>query len=245
MVLRLVVRPLELAEYRGHGLPHHVRQHVHPPPVGHPDDEAVRPQLARPIDRVLQCRDDRLSPVQPEPLRGVELPGEEALEGIREAQPFEDVHALLGVCPKEVGMLDPLADPVALRRRSDVHVLDADGVAVRLAEAVDDLPEGDLPRHVGEVLEEALVPPGVHALEVELAVEVLVGVEAVEAHGEGVGEPVLGEVVGRFDVSGAVGEGVVGVEAEGVDVGAAMSVDLEGADEMRHSQRIGGEGGLR
>mmetsp|Transcript_6060 Transcript_6060/g.13931 ORF Transcript_6060/g.13931 Transcript_6060/m.13931 type:complete len:436 (+) Transcript_6060:1097-2404(+) len=85
VLLDVEVRPLELAEYLVHRLPHHVRENVHTAPVGHPDDEAVRAQLRRPVDGALERRHDGLASVEPETLRGVELVRQEGLERVGEA----------------------------------------------------------------------------------------------------------------------------------------------------------------
>ena len=148
----VVVGALELGEDEGHRLAHDVGQDVEPAPVGHPDDEAVRAKLGGAVDAPLEGRNDGLPPIQPEALGGVELVGEEGLEGIGEAQALEDVHLLLLVVVQPAGMLDALPDPVALVGVPDVHVLDAQRPAVGLVEGIDDGAEGDLPRHAGELL---------------------------------------------------------------------------------------------
>jgi hypothetical protein len=240
--LFVVVCALEFAEYGLHRLPHHVRQYVQASPVRHADDEAVSTELGRPVDRVLQRRHDRLASVESESLRGVELVREEILERVREAQSFEYVLLLLGVDLEKIRILDALAYPIALVDRADVHVLDADGLAVRLAETVDDLPKRDLPRHVRQILEEALVPAGVHPLEVQVAIQVLRRIKAVEAHRQRVGVSVLvlghaaRDVVLRSDVPRAEGEGFVRVHFQWIEIRGAVAVDLVRADEVGHAE---------
>lgn len=241
--------PLKLRENGRHGLPHDIGQHIQPSPVRHADDETVRAQLGRPVNRVLQGGDDGLPAIEPEALGGVELAGQEVLEGVREAEALEDVHLLLPVALQKGRVLHPLADPVALLHGADVHVLHADGAAVGLAEALHDLAQRDLAGHAGEVLQEALVAARVHALEVELAVHVGGGVEAVEAHRERLGEPLLGVQVGpAASVARPRGEGLVGVQPQRVQVGRAVPVHLVRPDQVRHAQRVGrqhGRGGRR
>lgn len=65
-----------------------------------------------------------------------------------------------------------------------------------------------------------------------------------EPYRESVGVPFIVEVVARADVPRARGEGLVGVEAEGVKVRRTVAVDLVGADEVCYSKRVGGERGL-
>mmetsp|Transcript_60846 Transcript_60846/g.72231 ORF Transcript_60846/g.72231 Transcript_60846/m.72231 type:complete len:238 (-) Transcript_60846:985-1698(-) len=73
ILLHVIMSPLKLTKNQRHRLPHHVRQHIQPPPMRHTNNKTMRPQLRRPVHTRLQRRDDRLPAVQTEPFRRVEF----------------------------------------------------------------------------------------------------------------------------------------------------------------------------
>ena len=78
--------------------------------------------------------------LEAEPLLPDELGLQERLEGLGGVEPAQDPQLLvaggLGVRP-----LHPVLDPAPLLRVLDVHVLDADGAAVRVAQDAEDVPQ--------------------------------------------------------------------------------------------------------
>src|SRR5512133_1764946 len=127
--------PLELGEYGNVGLAHDVGQHVEPAAVRHAQDHFRDPELARPLQNLLERRDRRLAAVQPEALRSGELDVQEALELLGFDQPLEDgALALSGELRLIADALDTLLNPRLLVRVLDVHELDADRAAISLAQ---------------------------------------------------------------------------------------------------------------
>ena len=124
---------LELAEDLRVGLADDVGQHVQPAAVRHPDDDLVHAVFGGLVQRGVQQGDDGLAALQGEPLLPDVLGLQEGLERLGAVQPAQDV--LLLVDRRLLVLdLDPLLDPLALRRIHDVHVLDADGAAVGVAQ---------------------------------------------------------------------------------------------------------------
>ena len=79
--------------------------------------------------------------LETEPLLAQVLGAEELLERLGAVQLLEDVPLVVDG-QLGVGALDLLLDPALLGRFLDVHVLDADGAAVGVAQDVQDLAEG-------------------------------------------------------------------------------------------------------
>ena len=160
-LIRMSGVPLKLGEDRDVGLDHDVGQHVEPAAVGHAQDDFHDAELARPLQDLLECRDGRLAPVQPETLRAGEFDMQKALEFLRFDQPLEDgALAPGGELRLVADALDPLLDPRLLFRVLDVHELDADRPTVGFAQDLRDLTqrrglqaehvvEKDRPVHVG------------------------------------------------------------------------------------------------
>ncbi len=116
-----------------------------------------------------------------------------------------------------------------------MHVFDADGIAVRLLETIHHLSQCDFTGHICQIFKEALVPTGVHTLEVEFSIHVLFGIKAMKAHGESVSNA-LGKIIFGTDIPWTVGEGFISVESKGVEIGGAVTIYLVGSDEMGNSQ---------
>mgnify|MGYP000911890395 CR=1 FL=1 len=121
----------ELVEDRLKRLLHHVRKHVQAPAVRHADHDFLHAAGARVLDDAFQRRRHRLAAVETEALRAHVLAAKEALELLG----FDDlVEDRLLACIREVDLgvaaFDPLLDEAALLQIVDVHVFDADMLAV-------------------------------------------------------------------------------------------------------------------
>ena len=126
--------------------------------MGHADHGRIEAGVGGRREDLVEDRDRRLGALEAEPLRADVLRGEELLERLGGVQPLED--AVLGVLvERRVGTLDLGLDPALLLGVLDVHVLDADRAAVRVAQ------------HAEQVAERHLLRAG-DATGEELAVEV-------------------------------------------------------------------------
>mmetsp|Transcript_66810 Transcript_66810/g.139234 ORF Transcript_66810/g.139234 Transcript_66810/m.139234 type:complete len:205 (+) Transcript_66810:1227-1841(+) len=131
------------------------------------------------------------------------------------------MHALLLAEHHELGVLHPVADPVALVLGGHVHVLHAHGGAVGLLQAGDDLPQGHVGPRLPQDLQVARVAPRAAAQHVQRAVHVLFF------------EPVVAVVqLGRGRRASE------GVEAKGVEIGQLVAAHLVGADQVRQRKRV-------
>ena len=123
-----------------------------------PSTAPSRPSSAADAEECVEDGDRALGALEPETLRADVLRGQELLEGLRSVEAAEqEAHVL--VRELDLDALDPLLDPALLLGVLDVHVLDADGPAVGVAQ------------HVEQVAELHALPPG-HAARRELPVEV-------------------------------------------------------------------------
>ena len=149
---------LELPEDLVVALAHDVGQHVEPAAVGHAEDRAVEPAVGGRRQHLVEDGDRGLRALEPEALGADVLRGQEPLERLGRVQPLEEVAQLvraeLDLDPLDLGL-----DPALLVGVLDVHVLDADRAAVRVAE------------HAEQVAERASLLAR-HAAGEELAVEV-------------------------------------------------------------------------
>ncbi len=129
---------LELPEDLAVGLAHDVGQDVQPAPVGHAEHGLGRPGAGAFVEDGVEEHDGRLGPFEAEPLLPHVAGVEEALERLGRVEAVEDVALLDGV---EGGghALDVLLDPPLLLGVLDVHVLDAQGAAVGVAQDVERL----------------------------------------------------------------------------------------------------------
>ncbi len=108
------------------------------PRCGMPMQTSTRPSSAAAWQDGVEERDDRLAALEREPLLPDELGLQEGLERLGGVEPAQDPQLLLAV---GLGLrpLDPVLDPGPLVGILDVHVLDADGAAVRVAQDAEDL----------------------------------------------------------------------------------------------------------
>ncbi len=178
---RRVELALELAEDRGVRLADHVGEHVEPAAVGHAEHDVAHAGVGGEGAQRVEHRHERLGPLEAEPLLPEVLRVQEALERLGRVQPLEDP-VLLRRGDERVRHLDLLLEPLLLVVLLDVHVLDAHGAGVRVAQHAEDVAQ----RH--DLAGEA---SGAEVADRELAVEVPdreVVVRDVEL-GVGVGRP--------------------------------------------------------
>ena len=134
---------LELVEDGAVRLAHHVGEHIEAPAMRHADDDLLDAELAAALDDLLQRRHHGLGAVEAEALGAGVLHVGELLEGLGLDQLVEDrLLALVGEDDVLVLALDALLQPGLLRRRGDVHELDADVPAVGAAQDLQDLAHG-------------------------------------------------------------------------------------------------------
>ena len=134
---------LELVEDGAVRLAHDVGEHVEAPAVRHADDDLLDAELAAALDDLLQRRHHGFGAVEAEALGARVLHVGELLEDLGLDQLVEDrLLALDGEGDVLVLALDALLDPGLLRRRGDVHELDADVPAVGAAQDLQDLAHG-------------------------------------------------------------------------------------------------------
>ena len=129
---------LELAEDLRVRLAHDVGQHVQPAAVRHADADLLQPGVGRLLADLVQQGDRRLAALQGEALLADELGLQEGLEDLGLVELVQDPQVLLAG-QRLVRPLHPVLDPLALGRLGDVHVLDADGAAVGVAQDAEDL----------------------------------------------------------------------------------------------------------
>ncbi len=134
---------LEFGEHGGKGLAHHVGQHVEPAAMRHADDQLFHAELAAALDDLFERGDQRFAAIDAEAFgAGVALVAK-ALEHLGIGQALED-RALAG--DGELGViarhLDARLNPLALLELLNVHVLDADLLAIGRLERDQDVLEG-------------------------------------------------------------------------------------------------------
>ena len=129
---------LELAEDLGVALAHDVGQHVQPAAVRHADADLFEAVVGGLLTDLVEQGDGRLAALEREPLLTDELGLQEGLEDLGLVELVQDPQVLLAG-QRLVRPLHPVLDPLALGGLLDVHVLDADGPAVRVAQDAEDL----------------------------------------------------------------------------------------------------------
>ena len=129
---------LELPEDLRVGLADDVGQHVQPAAVRHADADLLQTGFGGLLAHLVQQGDRRLAALQGEPLLSDELGLQERLEDLGLVELVQDPQVLLAR-QRLVRPLHPVLDPLALGRLLNVHVLDADGPAVGVAQDAQDL----------------------------------------------------------------------------------------------------------
>ena len=129
---------LELAEDLRVRLADHVGEHVQPAPVGHAEHGFFHVVVDGRVEQEVQHRDQRLGAFEAEALLAEVLRVEEPLEGLGRVERRED-RGVLGDGDVVLRALDLLLDPGLLVDFLDVHVLDADGARVRVAQEAEDV----------------------------------------------------------------------------------------------------------
>ena len=147
---------LELGEDRLVALAHDVGQHVESAAVRHAEHGGVEARVGGVRQDLVEHGNRGLGTFDAEALRADVLGGEELLERLGGVQPLEDaVLALLRVLLD--APLEPLLDPLLLIGVLDVHVLDADRAAVRIAQHAEEVAEAHLGHAADAVGEELAV----------------------------------------------------------------------------------------
>ncbi len=132
---------LELSEDLPVGLAHDVGEHVEASPMGHAQHGLGGPGVGALLEQRVEDHDRRLRSFETEALLPDVTGVEEALEGLGRVQPVEDVALLDGV-ERGADTLGVLLDPPLLVGVLDVHVLDAQGAAVGVAQDVERFAQG-------------------------------------------------------------------------------------------------------
>lgn len=142
-----VPRILELMEDLRVGLADDVGQHIEPTPVCHTDDGFPHPVPDGAEQQGVEQHDRRLAAFERIPFLSHVLGLQECLESLCRTQPVENLQ-LFGDVRWGLRRFDPLLDPAAFLRALDVHVLGADGAAVRLLQRLQHVAKrhGGLPR---------------------------------------------------------------------------------------------------
>src|SRR4051795_11450009 len=187
---------LELVEQRAVRLAHHLRQHVEAAAMRHTEHDLLHAEIAAALDDLLQRRDQRLSPIEPEALGAGELDVAEFFETLRLDQLVEDrALALAGESDLLVGALNALLNPAFLLRVRDVHELDAHRLAVGAAQDRDDLAHG-AGFKTEDLVEEYLAIHVGFAEGVTARIELLVVLGTFEAEWIQIGMEVAADAVG-------------------------------------------------
>ena len=131
---------LELLEDLVVALADHVGEHAEPATVGHADRRRIETGVGGHRQDLVEDRDRRLCAFQTEPLGADVLGGQELLERLGRVEPLDD--ALLALLADgRLHAFDLRLDPAVLGEVLDVHVLDADRAAVRIAQHAEQVAE--------------------------------------------------------------------------------------------------------
>ena len=132
---------LELAEDLPVGLAHDVGQDVEPAPVRGAEHRLGGARLGPLLEHGVEDHDRRLRPLEAEALLTHVPSVQEPLERLGRVEAVEDVALLHGV-ERGGDALDVLLDPPLLLGVLDVHVFDAEGATVRVAQDVECFAQG-------------------------------------------------------------------------------------------------------
>eukprot|EP01137_Pigoraptor_chileana_P019353 Opistho-2@80271 len=142
-----VDRRRKLGEHSLEGLAHDIAHDVEAATVGHAHHNRLNADFARAINDRLHAGNQRLAALKTKALLTAPLLRQKILKAFSADEAGEDKSTLLDVRLDLAASLNALADPVALLARGNVHVLDANRLAVCLLQPVDDLPQ----RHRGTI----------------------------------------------------------------------------------------------
>ena len=88
--------PLEFLEQLAIGLPHHVRHHVEPPAVRHPEHDLTRAGVGAACDRFVEHRHERVDAFDREALHAHVRASEESLQTVDRREALEQRFLLVG-----------------------------------------------------------------------------------------------------------------------------------------------------
>ena len=132
----------ELAEDEPRMLAHDVCQHIQAAPVGHAEDNFLDALLSGAFDRQIEQGDETFRAFEGEAFGSDEFFTDKFLESDRVCETCEDAELFLARDLQPVlGAFHALLQPLARDQVVDVHVLDADGSAISVPEAVEDFAE--------------------------------------------------------------------------------------------------------
>ncbi len=131
---------LELGEDRGKRFADKICEHVEAAAVRHPDHEFTNTEFVAAVQDCFERRHQRLGALDAEPFGASVAPVEKPFEGLRLGQCPQDLFSYSGREDRAaLTILELFLDPRPLGRCLNVHVLDADPAAIRLAQNRDDL----------------------------------------------------------------------------------------------------------
>ncbi len=137
---REVVSALELGEQIFRGLAEHVDEHVEPAAVRHADHDFLHALLARPLNEVVEHRDQRLAALERETLLADEARVQVPLDAFRAREAVQDRRLLGGrELPMHAARLELLTEPEALASARDVRELGRELAAVDLLQQREDI----------------------------------------------------------------------------------------------------------
>jgi hypothetical protein len=114
MIFYIVIGALKLGKNERHGLAHDIGQNVEATAMGHANDKRVRAEFRRPINGILERRDNGFSAVQSKALGRVEFLSQKRFKGIGKAESLKNVLLLFLVVALPPGILDALTNPIHL-----------------------------------------------------------------------------------------------------------------------------------
>src|SRR5262249_3461077 len=194
---------LEFVEDGAMRLAHDVGEDIEAPAVRHADDDLLDPELATALDDLLQRRHHRLGAVEAKTLRAGIFHIGELLERFCLDELVEDrLLALVGEDDVLVLAFDALLDPRLLRRRGDVHELDADVSAIGAAKDFEDFAHGGHLEAQHLVDEDRPVEIGLRKA-VGFRPQLLVDLPLAEAQGIEIGGEMAHDAIGADQHEGA------------------------------------------
>ena len=133
----------ELAEDFARRFADDVGQHIEAATVGHADDDVAHALAAGLFDGQVQQRHQGLAAFEREGLGAEEFLAQELLEDDGVGEPDQDAKLFLaGKRQAVLGAFHAALEPVPGGRVVQVHELDADGAAIGVAQALEDLADG-------------------------------------------------------------------------------------------------------
>ena len=131
----------KFAQDVGVRLTQNVRQCAQTTSVCHADDHFANPSCGARLNQCVKGGNQTFTPLEGETFLADELLLQELLEQRGLADFLQNVPASCGVQSRAIGQLDVLSNPLEPFGLRDVHVFDANGVAIGRLEMGNDVPE--------------------------------------------------------------------------------------------------------